>query len=287
MSGHWALMVHGGAKDIPPDRAAANRAGCLAAVRAGQSVLEAGGSAVKAVVAAIQVLEDDSTFNAGTGSVRNGDGGVECDAALMDGRTLELGAVAALRGVRNPILAARAMLRDVPVLLVGEGARRYAVEKGLELCDDEDLAAATAAEACDTVGCVALDRSGAMAAGTSTGGLEGVRPGRVGDSPIPGCGLAAEDGVGAVSLSGDGESILRLTLAARIMHGVPTHGVAAGARAIGLMPRVGGEGGCILLTPQGGPAMAHNSQAFAVAYASARDAARSFLHQDEFEHERR
>jgi beta-aspartyl-peptidase (threonine type) len=276
-------MVHGGAKSIPPEQEAANRAGCLAAVQAGQRVLEAGGAAVDAVVAAIRVLEDDPTFNAGHGSVRNSEGDVECDAALVDGRTLDMGAVAAVRGVRNPITAAHALLRDAPVLLVGDGAWRYAREKGLELCDPADLCGAPVAEdACDTVGCVALDVGGGIAAGTSTGGLEGVRPGRVGDSPIPGCGLAAEEGIGAVSFSGDGESILRLTLAGRVMHDLPAHGLAAARRAIDLMPRVGGEAGCILLDAEGAPAMVHNSQSFAVAFASAQKAARSFLHQDEF-----
>jgi beta-aspartyl-peptidase (threonine type) len=282
MPDHWALMVHGGAKTIPPEQAGAHRAGCLAAVRAGQSVLEAGGSAVDAVVAAIRVLEDDPTFNAGVGSAPNAEGDIECDAAVVDGRTLDVGAVAALRGVRNPITAAHALLRDPTVLLVGKGAHRFAAEKGLELCGPDDLRGD--APGCeDTVGCVVLDRNGCMAAGTSTGGLEGVRPGRLGDSPIPGCGLAAEDGLGAVSFSGSGESILRLTLAARVMHDLTPYGLAAGRRAIELMPRVGGEAGCILLDAQGAPAMVHNSPGFAVAYASARREARSFLHQDEFQ----
>ena len=288
MSERWSILVHGGAKTIRAERQAANRAGCLAAVEAGQQVLRDGGSAVDAVVAAIRVLEDDPTFNAGYGSVLNSDGDVECDAALMDGQTLDVGAVAALRGVKNPITAARALLKDQPVLLVGEGAHRYAAEKGLELCGAADLLPPEilADEACDTVGCVALDTDGHLASGTSTGGLSGVRPGRVGDSPIPGCGLLAEDGVGAIAFSGDGESILRLTLASRIVQSMSALGPAdAAAQGIAQMSRVGGEAGCILLDADGRPAVAHNSQNFAFGFASEAAPAAAFLHQDEFLHE--
>jgi beta-aspartyl-peptidase (threonine type) len=237
------------------------------------------------VVAAIRVLEDDPTFNAGYGSVLNSDGAVELDAALMDGTTLDVGSVAALCGVRNPIEAAHAMLRDEPVLLVGDGAARYARERGLATCGPRDLIAdaIVADEACDTVGCVAFDIQGALAAGASTGGLSGVRPGRVGDAPVPGCGLAAEHGVGGVAFSGDGESILRLTLAARVMHGLAS--VApdeAAALAIAQMPRVGGEAGCIVLDAQGAPGVAHNSRHFAFGFASADRPAMAYLHMEEF-----
>ena len=288
MSEHWALLVHGGAKTIRPERAAANRAGCLAALAAGRAVLTAGGSAVNAVVAAIRVLEDDPTFNAGYGSVLNSDGEVELDAALMDGATLDVGSVAAVRGVRNPIDLAKALLRDDPVFLVGDGAARYAAEKHVELCDPGFHIAQEmlADEACDTVGCVAFDMHGDLAAGASTGGLHGVRPGRVGDAPIPGCGLAAENGLGAVAFSGDGESILRLTLAGRLMHDLETSAPAqAAARAIGRMPRVGGEAGCIVLGPRGEPAVAHNSQNFAFGFASQDHPPAAYLHRNEFDHE--
>lgn len=287
MPERWVIMVHGGAKTIRPEREAANRQGCLAAVRAGQAVLEAGGCAVDAVVAAIRVLEDDPTFNAGYGSVLNADGDVECDAALMDGETLDIGAVAAVRRVRNPIDLAHALLRDAPVMLVGEGADRYAAEKGLALCDPAELKPdiLLADEACDTVGCVAYDLAGRLAVGASTGGLCDVRPGRVGDAPIPGCGLAAERGVGAVAFSGDGESILRLTLASRVMHDLETRGPATAAeRAIAQIPRVGGEAGCIVLDRRGGAAMAHNSAHFAVGFASSEFAAFTCLRQEEFPH---
>ncbi len=288
MPERWSLLVHGGAKTIRPERAEANRGGCLAALDAGRAVLMAGGSAVNAVVAAILALEDDPTFNAGYGSVLNSDGEVELDAALMDGATLDVGSVAAVRGVRNPIDLAKALLRDQPVFLVGEGAARYAAEKDVELCDPgfhvaEEL---LADEACDTVGCVAFDMHGDLAAGASTGGLHGVRPGRVGDAPIPGCGLAAENGLGAVAFSGDGESILRLTLAGRLMRNLEDMGpVGAANRAIGQLARVGGEAGCIVLDALGEPAVAHNSQHFAFGFASWDRAPTAYLHSNEFRDE--
>lgn len=288
MSDRWSIIVHGGAKTIRPERQAANREGCLAAVRAGQAILAGGGSAIEAVVAAIRVLEDDATFNAGMGSVLNSAGEVELDAALMDGEYLDVGAVAAVRGVRNPIDLCRTLLQDAPVLLVGQGAARYAAEKGLDLCDPayHIVPQIPADEACNTVGCVAYDQAGHVAAGTSTGGLSGVRPGRVGDSPIPGGGLYAEDGVGGVSFSGDGESILRLTLAARVTAALATLSASeAAANAIAQMPRVGGEAGCIVIDASGCPAFAHNSDHFAVAIAACGRAPAAYLHQDELAHD--
>lgn len=281
----WAIIVHGGAKTIRADRQTANREGCLSAVQAGQAVLSAGGTAVEAVIAAIRVLEDDPTFNAGYGSVLNSDGDVEMDAAVVDGATLDVGAVAAVRQVRNPISLAGALLRDKPVFLVGEGADRYAAQKSLELCDPKAMAPPeiVADEACDTVGCVAYDSEGNLAAGCSTGGLSGVRPGRVGDSPIPGCGLAAENRIGGVAFSGDGESIVRLTLASRLMHQLAAGDAQTAAdNAILQMPRVGGEAGAIVLDHAGRPAVAHNSAHFAVAYASHDRPAAAYLHQDDF-----
>jgi beta-aspartyl-peptidase (threonine type) len=284
MAEGWAILVHGGAKTIPPARQVANRAGCLRAVEAGQAVLQAGGAAIDAVVAAIQVLEDDPTFNAGAGAVRNAEGEVELDAALMDGEHLDVGAVAAVRDVRNPIALCRAMLMDRPVLVVGDGAARYARKQGIAFRDGEGRTAVqrTADEVCDTVGCVALDAHGHFAAGTSTGGLEGTCPGRVGDSPLPGCGLYADDAVGAVSFSGDGESIVRLALAGRLMADLREIGASdAAARSIGHLPRVGGEAGCIVIDGHGQVGFAHNSDHFAVALATNERPAQAYLHQDE------
>jgi beta-aspartyl-peptidase (threonine type) len=268
------LILHGGAKDISPRQEEANRAGCLAALSAGQGVLERGGTAIEAVEATIRVLEDDPAFNAGYGSVLNSDGEVETDAALMDGSSLALGGVAALQGVRHPITVARLMLPELPTLLVAEGARRFAAERGAELCNPADLIAADqrsseATRGRDTVGCVALDHAGNIAAGTSTGGLTGKAPGRVGDSPIPGCGLYADNQVGGVSLSGDGEMVSRALIAAHIIRELenqdPQPAVERGLTRLG---RVGGEAGAIALDPKGRVGWAHNSQHFAVAYAA-------------------
>jgi len=180
MTRRWAILVHGGAKDIDPWQEDANRRGCHAAVAAGQTVLARGGAAVDAVEAAIRILEDDPTFNAGYGSVLNAEGEVQMDAALMDGRTLDLGGVGGIRGVRHPISVARLMLREKPVLLVGDGARRFAAEHAAELCDPHALIPPNLQPAMgkgrhDTVGYVALDMDGHLAAGTSTGDLDGPR----------------------------------------------------------------------------------------------------------------
>ncbi len=271
----WALIVHGGAKEIAPDREDANRRGSLEALAAGQAILEQGGSAVNAVEAAIRVLESDPTFNAGYGSDLNADGEVEMDAALMDGSSLAIGAVAAIQGVRHPISVARQMLGEPPTLLVGEGARRFAAAQGAELCEPGELIPPRRdgpeekkTHDHDTVGCVALDSSGRIAAGTSTGGLDETLPGRVGDSPLPGCGFYADDQVGGVAFSGDGECIARAVLAARVMQalegGQPPQ--AAAEASLTHLARVGGEAGGIVLDHLGRFGWAHNSSHFAVAW---------------------
>lgn len=281
MPERWSIMVHGGARTIAPEAHAANRAGCLAAVEAGAAVLEAGGGAVDAVVAAVRLLEDDPTFNAGRGSVRNREGDVEMDAAIMDGDTLDVGAIAALRGFANPIAVAHSLLRDEAVLLVGAGADAYAAAIGAAPVVKE-LASAPVAVGCDTVGCVAYDRHGKLAAGLSTGGLDGVRAGRVGDAPVPGAGFYAEAAVGAAAFSGDGEAVLRLALASRLMHGLPQQGaMRAAALAINQVARLRAEAGCIVLDARGVPAFAHNSDHFAVACAREGETPRAYLHQDE------
>jgi beta-aspartyl-peptidase (threonine type) len=286
-SKRWCIILHGGAKDIAPEAEAAHRAGCHVALAAGEAVLRRGGSAVEAVEVAIRALEDDPTFNAGYGSVLNANGDVEMDAAVMDGSTLDVGGVAGLRGVRHPVSVARLMLRERPVLLAAEGARHFAAEQGAELCDPRDLVRqpAPAGPAHDTVGCLAFDARGALAAGTSTGGLSGSYPGRVGDSPLPGCGFYAENGCGAVAFSGDGESIARVTLAAHAMHRLADSNPQAAAEAtIRRLGRVGGEAGCILLDREGQPGWAHNSSSFAVAYsASDMDQPCVFLRRSEIE----
>jgi beta-aspartyl-peptidase (threonine type) len=176
------------------------------------------------VEAAIRVLEDTPVFNAGHGSVLNTDGEVEMDAAIMDGATLALGGVAAIRAVRNPIQVARLMLPEKPTLLVAEGARRFAEAHGAALCDPAELLAAAPREggAHDTVGCVAFDARGHLRAGTSTGGLQGQHPGGWATRPA-GCGLYADDEIGATCFSGEGESISRVLLAGRVMLALAQH----------------------------------------------------------------
>jgi beta-aspartyl-peptidase (threonine type) len=268
----WVIVVHGGAKEISAELAEANRRGCLDALAAGRAILERGGTAVQAIEAAIRLLESDPTFNAGLGSDLNADGEVEMDAAVMDGTTLDIGAVAAIKGVRHPISVARRVLAEPPTLLVGEGARRFAAEQGCELCGPQDLipqhSAGSSRHDHDTVGCVALDEAGGIASGTSTGGLEGTYPGRVGDSPLPGCGFYADNRVGAVAFSGDGESIARALLAARVMQALEAGGDPQKALndSLSHLARVGGEAGGIALDRQGKVGWAHNSAHFAVAW---------------------
>jgi len=263
----WSIAVHGGARRIAPGQHQSNRDGCLAAIKIGAAILRDGGSALDAAEQAVRALEDERTFNAGSGSVPTSAGTVEMDAAMMDGATLDIGAVAALSGIQNPVSVARLILADRPVLLAGEGARAFALEKGIPFyevpsANDED-------QQHDTVGCVALDQSGNVAAATSTGGLPEQRPGRVGDAPIPGCGFYADNEAGTVAISGDGESILRALLATRVVdrlgHGSPTDAANA---ALERLARVGGEAGIITIDTAGRIGIAHNSEHFAVGIAS-------------------
>jgi L-asparaginase / beta-aspartyl-peptidase len=289
-SGGWTVIVHGGAKRIEASLIARNRDGCLKAAEAGGEVLRQGGTALLAVERAVLALEDDPVFNAGFGSVLNEDGDVEMDAAIMEGTTLRIGAVAGVRRLRNPVSTARAMLDELPVLLAGEGAERFALERGIALCAPGEMIsserlASEYTKGHDTVGAVAIDAAGHFAAATSTGGLPGKHPGRIGDSPIPGCGYYADDTLGAAAFSGDGESILRTMLAARVMQGLEEGPAAAAAQAaIEALSRVGGEAGVIVLDRHGHPAIAHNSDHFAVGvHASGLGAPRAATHARELE----
>ncbi len=263
--------MHGGAKDIAPQDREPNRKGCLAALAAAQAVLERGGPAIEAACAAVMVLENDPTFNAGRGSAPNNAGEIEMCAALMEGDQLNIGAVAAVRGVRNPVCVAAAMLYEEPILLVAEGARAFAARKGVALCTTEDLKAkhASAEGRHDTVGCVALDQTGNLAVATSTGGLDGSPPGRVGDSPQPGCGFYADNLIGAVAYSGDGEQIARLALASRTMQRLETESPESAVHdALAALGRTGGEAGGIAINSRGEIGWAHVSPHFAVAWAT-------------------
>lgn len=263
----WALVVHGGAKEIAPGEEEENRSGLREAIAAGQAILEGGGTALDAVEASIRVLESRPVFNAGTGSALNPVGEVEMCAAIMDGSTLDVGAVGALRGVRHPVSVARSMLREQHILMAGEGAFMFARDHHAELCDPAELITEKQRnESHDTVGAVALDQNGDLAAGTSTGGLPGQLKGRMGDSALPGCGYYADNQIGAVALSGHGEGIARLAAAAQIMAAIEGQGPeAAIARALSQMSRVGGDAGAIAIDRKGQIGWWHNSPDFAVA----------------------
>jgi beta-aspartyl-peptidase (threonine type) len=288
-SGRWALIVHGGAKEMQPGEEDANREGILQAAQTGSAILRDGGSAIDAVEASIRVLEDLPIFNAGRGSAPNEAGGVEMCAGLMDGRDLSAGAVGAIRQVRNPISVARKLLSEKEVLLVGEGATAFALKHNMPTASDEELLAEEEKELAthDTVGAVAMDQGGNLAAGTSTGGIDGQKVGRIGDSPIPGSGLYADNHIGAISYSGDGESIARLSLASRVMAAMEDGQAMQTAIARGLekLPGVGGargDGGAIGIQKDGRLAWAHNSPDFAVAYVTSdMDAPRAYLKKDE------
>jgi beta-aspartyl-peptidase (threonine type) len=276
-----ALVVHGGAGAISPERHARVTAGCAAAAEAGFAVLGAGGRALDAVQAAVRVLEDDPELNAGTGSVLTRDGTVEVDAAIMDGPRRAIGAVAAVPDLRAPIDLARAVLDDGEhVLLAGPAAWRFAAERGIAPVPTatlitersrtrwRDEAARRAAGAVTppvpaeggTVGAVALDAQGRLAAATSTGGVSFKRAGRVGDTPLPGCGTWADDH-SAASATGDGEAIIRVTLcrvlAQRVVGGDELE--VAAAAALDELVAHGGSGGVIAVDRGGRVVAAHAS----------------------------
>ena len=279
-----ALMVHAGAWDIPEREKDAHIKGVGRALRAGWDLLRGGGASLDAVIAAVRTMEDDSALNAGTGSVLCRGGWVEMDAGLMEGRDLEAGAVASVRDVRNPILLAKEVLRSEHVVLVGEGASEFAAERGIERIDPSLLvlprekerlatweAAHGASGPADTVGAVAVDREGHLAAGASTGGMVGKRVGRVGDTPVPGCGYFADDQLAAVACTGEGEQILRLGLARRAAEFSRENAAqdAAWLAIRELEDRVGGRGGLILVARDGSLGWAFNTPAMAVGYLDA------------------
>lgn len=308
-----AIIVHGGAGLIAPDRYDAAREGCRAAAAAGWRVLAAGGSALDAVEAAVMTLENDPGFNAGTGAVLTSDGRVQLDCGVMDGASLNVGAIAGVERIKNPIQVARAVLTSPHVLLVGAGAEVFASEAGIALCDPSDLItpyqyarwrigyrpgdgthagtelevapAQTAANGHNadaepvhaddakhgTVGAVAVDGDGNIAASASTGGRAGKHLGRVGDTPLPGCGYYAENGIGGISCTGDGEDFIRLLLAKRVADflsaGLSAQGAATAAIRL-LGERTTGEGGLIVLDSDGRVGYARNSPTMAHAFMS-------------------
>jgi len=254
-----ALIVHGGAGADPGGREEL-RAGMRDAVAAGWRALAQGGTALDAVEASVRSLEDHPRFNAGRGSVLTSEGTVENDASIMEGDTLRNGAVAGVSGVRNPVTLARRILEDGRhSLFVGAGALARARVLGVELCDPAELVTdhqrrRLAALQAGTVGAVALDRFGTVAAATSTGGTSGKLPGRVGDSALIGAGTYAESTLGGVSCTGDGEAIIRVTLARRaleILKSVGDPGHAAEVAVSVLVEEGRGQGGLILVDWRG------------------------------------
>ncbi len=317
-----SIIVHGGAGSIPPERYAAAAEGCRAAALAGWRVLHTGGSALDAVQAAIIVLEDDPSFNAGTGAVLTADGRAQLDAGIMDGADLHAGGVAGLERIKNPIGLARRVLESPHVLLMGAGAEQFAAESGIALIDPAELVTPAQharwqrgyrdgddADAAPrpvivapsngnqpdtgdhkhrangshagavpihsdghkhgTVGAVAVDAHGNVAGGASTGGIGAKHPGRIGDTPLVGCGYYAENGLGGVSSTGHGEDFIRLVLARRAVDLLASgHSAqAAASSAIRLLAeRTGGYGGLILLDAQGRVGYARNTPSMAHAF---------------------
>ncbi len=291
MSTSPVLLVHGGAWAMPDDAREAHSAGVRNALAAGYALLQKGASAVDAVEAAVAVLEDDETFDAGRGSFLTREGTVQLDALLMDGGstgTLRAGGVACVERLRNPIHAARVVLDKSPhVYFVGRDAEAFAATHGITLVDnsalvidrererlaealrkeraglpDETFSGAAMLDTHDTVGAVALDVHGNLAAATSTGGTLNKAPGRVGDSSLIGCGCYADNQSAAVSLTGWGEPIMKLVLGKwavdRVEAGATAQQASDDAIAY-LFRRLGGHGGIILLAPDGRYGIAHNT----------------------------
>jgi len=294
-----SLIVHGGAWDIPDDAVESCHQGCRNALAAGWGVLTSGGSALEAVEAAVMVLEDHPVFDAGYGSHLNADGRVECDAIVMDGATLRAGATAGLQRLKNPIRLARKILEECPhMMLIGEGAERFAADHGLALGKPEELVSEAEWQAylqCSkdehaaihhrgheqgTVGAVALDQRGGLFAATSTGGTCCKLPGRVGDSPLIGCGCYADAETGGASCTGYGEAIMKIVMAKSALDFL-RRGSSAGESAAACAQRAAqeavqllanrgrGTGGLILLERTGIPASAFNTPRMAYGYVRA------------------
>jgi beta-aspartyl-peptidase (threonine type) len=292
----YAIAIHGGAGDLPRrmlsgERAALYRDGLASALDSGYEVLERGGSSLDAVTAAVGVLEDNPLFNAGRGAALTCEGAVELDAAVMEGRQQRAGAVAAVRHVKSPIeLARRVMEKSRHVLLVGAGAEEFALEEGLALVPNAyfrtperraELDALRGGRAASqlvpspqgTVGAVARDAAGNLAAATSTGGVANKRTGRVGDSPIIGAGTYARNGACAVSATGRGEHFMRIVAAHHLCAAVEYRGLAlqeAMRETLARLGELGGSGGLIAVDAAGRIAMDFTTEGM---FRGARDSA--------------
>lgn len=295
MSYQPVIIVHGGAWDIPDDVIEAHLNGCRRACEVGWRMLREGALALDAVEAAVQVMEDDPAFDAGRGSFLNTAGEVELDAMIMDGATLNAGAVAAVQRVAHPIHLARLVMdKTEHVMLVGAGAERFAREQGIPVCPPEDLlvgrelerwrqlqqdpawrtpqafgAGSRGADHRDTVGAVALDGQGNLAAATSTGGTPKKLPGRVGDSPLVGCGAYADNVSAGASATGWGEALIKVVMSKTacdlVARGLGAQH-AAEAAVKTLAGRVNGLGGVIVVDRLGRLGAAHNTPRMAHAY---------------------
>lgn len=295
-----AIIVHGGAGTITSDRAEIARAGCREAALIGWRILENGGSALEAVEAAVRALEDNPNYNAGKGACLTVDGRIELDAGIMDGKKLSVGAVACVEYIKNPISLARKVMESPYVLLVGRGAQEFALEQGIPQCSFGDLlterqykrwkeAQSTGVDAEEepryhrrevtpgsprneekhgTVGAAAIDTSGVLAAATSTGGIFNQYPGRVGDTPLVGCGFYADENA-AISCTGQGEDFARLLIAKRaadfVAGGVSARDAAEAAIAL-LGAKAEGTGGLIVVDRPGNVGFAWNSENMAHAF---------------------
>jgi L-asparaginase / beta-aspartyl-peptidase len=284
----FGIAVHGGAGALPrgeldPERERGYRAGLAAALDAARRILEPGGTSLDAVTRAVMVLEDEPLFNAGRGAVFTHDGYNELDAAIMEGSTRRAGAVCGLRHVRNPVELARTVMEHSEyVLLCGSGAEEFALSRGFTLVPnryfhtderwrqlervrggDGSVSPLTISHV-GTVGAVALDRHGRLAAATSTGGMTGKRYGRIGDSPIIGAGTYADDRFCAVSATGHGEMFIRAAVAhdvcARMRHAGRGLDEAVREVVFGELGELGAEGGLIAIDRQGRVAMEFNSE---------------------------
>jgi len=279
------ILVHCGAWAIPDEMVGSHLKGVRAAAEAGWRALEKGGSSLDAAEAAVTALENDDTFDAGRGSFLNRDGRVQLDALMMDGKTLRAGGVGCVERIKNPVKAARLILEKSPhVYFVGEGAEQYVAEQGFELCENSELVLpreverlrtakdqqylTTPSEFCgpssshDTVGAVAVDADGNIAAATSTGGTLNKAPGRVGDSSLIGCGCYADNETAAASTTGWGEPMMKLVLAKWAtdrVHDDSSPEIVAKEAIAYLHRRLQGQGGIILIDRTGRIGVAHNT----------------------------
>jgi len=320
--GKFALAIHGGAgtikkENMTAEQEAAYREKLEESLNSGYAVLEKGGTALEAVIAAIKVMEDSPLFNAGKGAVFTSEGTNEMDAAIMDGATRNAGAVAGITRVKNPVTAAHAVMAKSPhVFLMGRGAEQFAEEQGLELVDPSyfkvdmryeqwlkikkseeqklDHSSLLQMEMMDpyfkdrkfgTVGAVALDRHGNIAAASSTGGMTNKRYGRVGDVPIIGAGTYADNNTCAVSATGHGEYFIRAVvgheIAAQMKYAGKTLAVAANEVVMKQLVEMEGEGGVIAIDREGNIAMPFNSEGMYRGYIKEKGQAKTFIYKDE------